>query len=88
METKELWATGRAIAFDERMAWVAALRADLRRAVRNMVRVVESWDGVWGMLRVKKLVMSEGSCFRAKLAASLRGHMTRYCQQSKHNSTI
>jgi hypothetical protein len=36
----ELGATGRAIALEVRTAWLAALRADLRRAVRNILRVV------------------------------------------------
>lgn len=36
----ELAATGRAIAPEFRIAWLEALRADLRRAVRSMVRLV------------------------------------------------
>jgi hypothetical protein len=38
----ELGATGRAIAPEVRTAWLAALRADLRRAFRNIVTVVRA----------------------------------------------
>jgi hypothetical protein len=38
----ELRATGRAIAPELRTAWLEALRTDLRRAVRNMVRLVSA----------------------------------------------
>jgi hypothetical protein len=40
--TSELGPTGRAIAPEERTAWLVALRADLRNAVRNMVNVTEA----------------------------------------------
>ena len=47
---KELETAGRAIAApDLRTAWLAALRADLRRAVRNMLAV-----GGWRMAVVKR----------------------------------
>jgi len=38
--TKEAVAAGRAIAPDLRMTWLVALRADLRRAVRNISNIV------------------------------------------------
>lgn len=38
-------AIGRAIGPDLRTAWLAALRADLRRTVRNMVKDLCGWDG-------------------------------------------
>jgi len=38
----ELGATGRAIAPEVRIAWLAALRDNLRRAVRNILRVVRA----------------------------------------------
>lgn len=38
----ELGATGRAIAPEVRAAWLAALRADLRKAVRNILRFVRA----------------------------------------------
>ena len=38
----ELGAAGRAIALEDRTAWLVALRADLRRAVRNILRVVKA----------------------------------------------
>jgi hypothetical protein len=60
---KELEAAGRAIALaDLRMVWLAALRADLRRAVRNILAV-----GGWRMAVVKRrsiLVMSWLKLFR------------------------
>ena len=37
-------AIGRAIGPDLRTAWLAALRADLRRTVRNMVEDLWCWD--------------------------------------------
>jgi len=40
----ELGAAGRAIALDFRSTWFVALRADLRRAVRNIVRIVEAQE--------------------------------------------
>jgi hypothetical protein len=39
---KELGATGRAIAPEVRIAWPVALRAKLRRVVRNILRVVRA----------------------------------------------
>lgn len=38
----ELRAAGRAIAPELRTAWLVALRADLRRAVRSILRVVRA----------------------------------------------
>jgi len=38
----ELGATGRAIAPEVRIAWLVALRANLRRAVRSILRVVRA----------------------------------------------
>jgi hypothetical protein len=46
----EFGATGRAIAPELRTAWLVALRTDLRRAVRNMMRVVKARRG-----RVKRV---------------------------------
>jgi hypothetical protein len=38
----ELGATGRAIAPEVRIAWLVALRANLRRDVRNILKVVRA----------------------------------------------
>ena len=43
-------AIGRAIGPDLRIAWLAALRADLRRTVRNMVKDVWFCDGDLGVV--------------------------------------
>ena len=51
--TKELAAAGRAVGLDLRTAWQVALRADLRRAVRNILKVVGSKGGSWDKRRVE-----------------------------------
>jgi hypothetical protein len=51
--TKELAIAGRAIGLDLRTAWQVALRADLRRAVRSILKVVGGKRGSWGERRVE-----------------------------------
>jgi hypothetical protein len=54
---KELGAIGRAIAPEVLTAWLAALRADLRRAVRNILRF-EGSEGMADESRCPSLMMS------------------------------
>jgi hypothetical protein len=49
---RELGAAGRAIAPELRTAWLVALRADRRRAVRNMVEVEKARRGICGKKRL------------------------------------
>lgn len=65
---KALGAIGRAIAPVLRTVWLAALRADLRRAVLNILRGCERLKKRFG--RKEKIEVDDGSCRSSRFERS------------------